>query len=151
MLSDHRNDKISRVNKTKRVAVSDINKAPIKVLYTPDSMDNGDILRFDTSSTPHTALKQEGNNWRLSAEHRYAVLKVDFDLHSKYSIEGRELQINNMSDTVRELGTHELLVIVNDYFKQRFMEFSQPSDSPAPQDLNMRNFMIFLENIPTPY
>jgi len=152
MLSDTENPDITRINRIKGGFYLNINKAPNKVLYTPVSMNNGDILRFDTTSTPHTALTQEDGNWRISAESRYAELKVPFILSSEYTIEGTELQINTEGndDARRKLGTYRLIDIVDNYFRQRFRDFLQPPGIVA-QDPNMDDFYRFLETIPTPW
>ena len=147
MSRDNENPNITLINKNKVASQLNINKVPEeanKVLYTPNNMNNGDILRFDSTSTPHTALNQDGNNWRLSAETRYAVLKVDFNLSSEYSIEGEELQIHYAPDTIAKLNTHEMLTIVNTYFQEQF-------SSATPKPTSIQEFLEFLESIPSPY
>ena len=146
MLRDNENSSITRINKNKVATQLNINKVPDtnKVLYTPNNMNNGDILRFDSTSTPHTALNQDGDNWRLSAETRYAVLKVDFDLSVEYHIEGEELQIHITPDTIAKLYTHGMLAIVNTYFQDQF-------SSATTKPTSIPRFLEFLESIPPPY
>ena len=75
--SDINSGKISRINKNAIAQKLNLNALPQehRVIYTPESIRNGDMLVFYTGRTPHAGIPDE-TNWRLSYEYRYGLLEL---------------------------------------------------------------------------
>ena len=134
MLVDDGNLNISRINKN-RPAPHVNYMGP---LYTPESMNPGDILRFDTKHTPHVALKQDPNEWRLSGETRYCTLKKDFNIENFYTVDDSNKLVQKDDVT---LTSGDFIPIIDkslfNYFSAKYIE----SDATTIEE-----FKIFINN-----
>jgi len=147
MWTDTGNPDITRINKNKPGYLLNINALPERhrVLYTPDKMDNGDILIFDTTSTPHKALVQNDDEWRLSVETRYAVLQLPFNLEELYEITSDSLVYRDNMVGITD-DTHIISLNVSQYFSRRFREFKLDTQFDSK---TMINFKDYLNTTPT--
>jgi len=151
MLVDVGNPNISRINKNRTAPWVNYNGKD-KVLYTPKTMNNGDILRFDTKRTPHTALHQEPDQWRLSVESRYCTLKIPFNIEDFYTIDDDNQLVKKPDVTLAETSdlrsARDQLYIDeiifgsetnNGYFNQKYTEYGASSMEQFKGILNMRS------------
>ena len=130
MLVDDGNLNISRINKNR--PAPHVNYTG--TLYTPESMNPGDILRFDTKHTPHVALKQNPNEWRLSGETRYCTLKKDFNIENFYTVDDSNKLVQKDDVTEDYLIIDESLF---NYFSAKYEESSA---------ITIEEFKTFLNN-----